>query len=104
MDIFVKGNLEMEGVSIVLRKWTPIFYARQARVDKELIWVKLPRLPYHLWNPIIFRMIMDALGLYVDVDMSYKVTRDMMVSKIQVMLDVREGLTGIYVLIWWWWT
>lgn len=47
-------------------------------------------------------MIRDALGLYVDVDMSYKVTRDMMVSRIQVMLDIREGLMGIYVLIWWW--
>ena len=61
---------------------------------KELTWVKPPRLPPHLSNPVIFRMIGDALGSYVDANMSCKVTGDMTVAQILVMLDLRDGLMG----------
>lgn len=63
-------------------------------MDKEPIWIKFPRLPPHLLNQIIFRMIGDARGSYLDAYMSYKVTRDMMVARILVMLDIQEGLMG----------
>lgn len=38
-------------------------------------------------------MIGDALGVYVDADLSYKITREMFVVRILVLLDLREGLS-----------
>jgi hypothetical protein len=51
----------------------------------------MPCLPPHLWTPILFKMIGDAMGKYVDVYFSYKITKDMYVTHILVLLDFREG-------------
>ena len=90
----LKGHWEMVGVSIVLRKWKPIFDTSQAQVEKVLIWVRLPRIPTHLWNPRIFRMIGDTLGSFVNAKMSFKVTRDKPMARIPIILDLQEGLMG----------
>lgn len=71
----------------------PYFCAKQERVKKESIWVKLPCLPLDLWNPFLFKMVGDTLGVYVDVDMSYKVTGEISIARILVLLDLHEGLS-----------
>lgn len=62
------------------------------QANKEPIWVKLPRLPPHPSNLVIFRIIGDALGTYVDANMYFKVTGDMTVARILVLLDLQEGI------------
>ena len=93
MDTLVSGIWEIAGVPIILWKWSIIFYAKHARAEKEPIWIKLSCLPPHLWNIVLFKMIGDVLGVYVDTDLSYKVIGEMSIARILVLLDLHEGLT-----------
>lgn len=49
-------------------------------------------MPLDLWTPIFFKMLGDALGKFVDADYSYKITGEMSVDLILVLLDLQEGL------------
>ena len=77
---------------IVLKKWSPIFDVVKERAGKEPIWVKLPCLPIHLWNQYLFKMWGDHLAEYLDVDFSFKDIGEMVVARMLVILDLREGL------------
>ena len=63
-------------------------------MEKEPIWVKLPGLPIQLWTPAFFKLLGNQLGEYVDADFSFKITREMVVACVLVLLDLREGLAS----------
>lgn len=92
VDQMVSGRWEMVGVPIVFCKWSLIFDVAQAKAKKEPIWVKLLGLPIHLKNLSFFKMLGNHLGEYVDVDFSFKTTREMAVAQVLVLLDLREGI------------
>lgn len=93
VDMLLTSLWEMVGVPIVLHKWSPIFYDAWEKVEKEPIWVKLSGLPIHLWTPKFFKLLGNHLGEYVDAYFSFKITREMDVACVLVLLDLREGLS-----------
>jgi hypothetical protein len=83
----------MVGTPIVLKRWTPIFYAKQERVDVVHVWVRLPGLPMQYWNPVRFSAIGNKLGEFIEADFSFEDTGLMSVARILVRLDLRPDFS-----------
>ena len=62
------------------------------RVHEMLVWVHLLVLPPHLWTMDIFRAIGNSMCIFLDVDMSFQVTKSRNVAHILVRLVPRENL------------
>lgn len=77
---------------IVLRRWSPIVDASQTKMGKELIWVRFPGLPVHLWTLAFFKLLGEHMGEFIDADYSFRTTSEMAMVWILVLLDLREGL------------
>lgn len=75
-----------------LKRWSPIFDASQTKTGNESIWVRLPRLPVHLWTPTFFRLLGDHLGDFIDADYSFKTTCEMEGLGPKVELSSRHGV------------
>jgi hypothetical protein len=60
----------------------------------------LPGLPVELWTPKGFEYLGNALGRYMDVDMSFKDSRKMSMAHILVSMNIRKGLAEEIELSW----
>jgi hypothetical protein len=85
---------------MLLKPWNPLFDASTECLDKILVWVRLPTLPFHLWSFEYFKKIGNFLGDFLDADMSFEVTKQRKVARILVNLNVREGLGEEMDLTW----
>jgi len=85
---------------VLMKRWHPRFDASRERVDESPIWVRLPGLPLHYWEPIHFRNIGNILGTFLEADLSYLETFDQRVARILVSINLREGLAEQINLIW----
>lgn len=81
----------MPGISVLLKRWNPMFDVSKGKVEWKLIWVWLPWLPLHFWNFERFMMIGNYLGKFLEAYMSFEDTGCMPVARILVNLDVRLG-------------
>ena len=70
----------------------PIFDVKWERVEEILVWVHLLALPPHLWTMEIFRAIGNSMCIFLDVDMSFQVTKSHNVAHLLVCLVPREDL------------
>jgi hypothetical protein len=59
------------------------------------IWVKLSNLPMDFWSLDVFKAVGNALGSFLDADMSFLDTGLMCVARILVRMDMRDGLADI---------
>lgn len=91
-DMMLTDMWEMVGVPIVLHKWSPIFDVAWEKAEKDPIWVKFLGLPIHPWTPFFLKLLGNHLGEYVDADLSFKITIDMAMVCVLVLLYLREGL------------
>jgi hypothetical protein len=76
--VFVFDNLEdrnlifrnepyfMGPQGLYLNKWSPDFDPMQDVPSVVLVWVRLPHLPLHCWNPKSLESIGNTLGKYID--------------------------------------
>ena len=58
------------------------------------IWVKLPNLPFELWYLAFFKLIGNTLGTFLEVDLSFLVSRVCCLGRVLVLLDLRKGLAS----------
>ena len=61
-------------MSVLLKKWHPLFDASRERVDVVPTWVRLPSLPLSFWFEEYFEHIGNLLGSFLEADYSFKVT------------------------------
>ena len=87
-------------VPILLKKWTPLFDADSERLETMLVWVRLPRLPWEFWNPNSLRDLGNALGVFLEVDLSFMKTRRKTIARILVSLNIRTYLREQINIIW----
>ena len=69
-----------------------LFDPRFERYDSIPIWVKFPNLPFEFWSVDFFKMIGNALGTFVEVDLSFLETGICCLGKVLVLLDMCNGL------------
>ena len=87
--IFRNGPYFMGPQGLYLNKWNPDFDPSQDVPSAVPVWVRLPHLPLHCWNPKSFQTIGNALGKYID----QAVRRDQYsCACICVEVDLEEGL------------
>jgi hypothetical protein len=64
--IFRNGSYFMGTQGLYLNRWTPSFDP-MVEVPKDVpVWVRLPNLPIHCWNPTSLQAIGNGLGQYID--------------------------------------
>jgi hypothetical protein len=64
--IFRNGSYFMGTQGLYLNRWTPSFDPA-VEVPKDVpVWVRLPNLPIHCWNPTSLQAIGNGLGQYID--------------------------------------
>jgi hypothetical protein len=85
---------------MLLKRWSPLFDASRERIDELPIWVCLPGLPVELWTQKGFECLGNALGRYMDADMSFTSTGKMSMARILVSLNIHKGLAGEIELSW----
>jgi hypothetical protein len=77
---------------VLLKRWIPYFDITTERMDILLIWVRLPRLPPEFCSYKCFKSVNDAMGSFLEADMSFKESGEMTMVRILVSLNVHEGL------------
>jgi len=88
----LNANWHLNRVPVLMKRWHPLFDASRERVEESPIWVRLPALPLHYWDPFHFRNIGNILGTFLEADLSYLETHDKRVARILVSINLREGL------------
>jgi len=88
----LNSNWHLNRVPVLMKRWHPLFDASRERVEESPIWVRLPALPLHYWEPFHFRNIGNILGTFLEADLSYLETFDKRVARILVSINLREGL------------
>jgi hypothetical protein len=86
LDHHWKWGLSM----LFLKPWTPFFNLQYEKMTITPVWVKLLGLLVDLWSFKMFKEIENALGTFIDVDMSFPLEYGNVLS-VRV-LDSREGL------------
>ncbi|KAK9912464.1 hypothetical protein M0R45_036326 [Rubus argutus] len=89
---FVKGRI------FHLRKWTPSFSATFAKIDKLIVWVRLPFLPLHLWDPDTLQRIVQVIGRFIRVDEATAMGDHCIFARVCVEIDLRFPLKRVIVL------
>ena len=70
----------------------PLFDPRIKRYDSMSIWVQMPNLLFKFWSVVFFRLIGNALGTFLEADLSFLDSGVCCLGKVLVLLDVRNGL------------
>jgi hypothetical protein len=82
----------IDSSSVLMKLWNPTFDASSERLDSIPIWVRLSGLPPHLWLEKCFQAIGNFLGEFLVVDMGFLEYGEMLVARILVLLNIREGI------------
>jgi len=93
-------NWQLNKAPVLLKLWHPLFDASRERVDVSPVWVRMPALPLHYWDPYHFKKIGNILGTFLEADMSYLETLVQRVARILVNINLREGLAERIYLDW----
>ena len=100
MRLILNKNWHVNHSPVLLKPWHPLFDASRERVDRIPIWVRLPGLPLHFWDPIHFRKLGDILGSFLEADLTFLETHYKQVARILVEVNIREGLPETIDLDW----
>ena len=57
----------MQAQGLYLSKWTPKFDPKADIPKVDTVWVRLPNLHMHCWNPKSLKAIENALGRFIDI-------------------------------------
>ena len=87
-------HIEMKPV--LLKHWSPMFDPDKENSTSGLTWVRLQGLPLQFLNEDTHRYIGVDLGTYLDHDRSYLETGNILVARINVHMDTRDGLIEGY--------
>jgi len=74
---------------LYLKKWSPYFDPMQDAPSTVLVWVRLPHLPLHCWNPKSLEAIGNTLGKYIN---KYDRKEQHSCARICVEVDLEVGL------------
>jgi hypothetical protein len=88
----LKSYGSMYLMSMLLKNWNPLFDPSSNQMDVALLWVRLPPLLLELWTPEGFHIIGNAIGTFMEADMSFLSGDEMTMARILVMVDMRGGL------------
>jgi hypothetical protein len=77
---------------LILQNWDVSFNVERSPQHLQKIWVILPGLPQFFWQKSILEAIGNKIGSFVSLEADWDTKFDRRCAKIQVELDVRDGL------------
>lgn len=87
----INKPLSIDSLLVLLKKWNPLIDATREKIGNALTWVHFPGLPPQYWSMDVFRCIGNKLGQFVGVDMSFESSGRVVIERIIVNMDTREG-------------
>lgn len=87
-----KGPWFWNTAGLFLTPWFPEFDPATAVITKLPIWVRLPNLPAHLWNFVVFEAIGNSLGRYLSTDADRGLKGMYTFARICAEIDLSKGL------------
>jgi hypothetical protein len=86
--------------SLMLKRWRLGFNPATEFFGLRHLWVLLPGLPLHLWNPQALERIGAAIGRFLKLDSNLLETEDRRLAKIYVEVDIQAGLPEVLEIEW----
>ena len=88
----IQKHWSLGSIPILFKVGHPCSMWTQKKFDVILVWVKIPRIPWEVWNWDSFRYIGNVLGEFIDVDMTFTLTKRMSVVRILVSFNIISGI------------
>ncbi|KAL6311459.1 hypothetical protein AAG906_011990 [Vitis piasezkii] len=88
--VLQEGSRLLKGVRLSLDWWAPTMGCSRVEFQRDVSWVRIPRLPLQFWCMEFFRRVGDACGGFVDVDEETKKSRNRRGARILVKNNGKE--------------
>ncbi|CAN1819269.1 hypothetical protein LINPERHAP1_LOCUS28665 [Linum perenne] len=82
---------------LTVTRWSPDF-DEEDPIKKILSWVRLPKLPIHLFNPLVVERIGNHIGRTVRLDLATKEGARARYARVCVEIDLSKPLLGKYII------
>ncbi|RVX00292.1 hypothetical protein CK203_024581 [Vitis vinifera] len=108
--VLEEGSRCLNGVQLSLDWWAPTVGCSRRELQRDVSWVRIPRLPLQFWSMEFFKRVGDACGGFVDVDeetkkSSYRKGARILVKnngkEVPGSLEVIAGLASFSIPLWW---
>ena len=96
-QVFDNGTVRLTTID---KKWTPLFDANSESIDKISVSVQFLGLPLEFWNPTPLKYLGNALGIFMEEDLSFLKTCQKSMERILVSSNICTELREDINLIW----
>lgn len=94
-QVLMEGPWSIGGYCIIVRQWTPYFWADKDTVDKVTTWVRLPYLPVGYYTENGIKKIGEQIGKVLKMDFSTTHVNKGRFARACIEIDLSKPLTGI---------
>ncbi|XP_058750189.1 uncharacterized protein LOC131623208 [Vicia villosa] len=91
-NILMKGPYTLQNIPIVVKEWRPDYNVKEDLLRTLPIWVKLPKLPLHLWGARSLNNIGSAIGVPLVTDKCTAHKLRVSYARILVEVDITRQL------------
>ncbi|XP_058726095.1 uncharacterized protein LOC131597411 [Vicia villosa] len=91
--VLMKGPYTLRNITLMLKEWKPDFNLKRDMLRTIPLWVKLPKLPLHLWGAKSLSKIGSALGVPLVTDECTANKLRVSYARILVEIDITKELT-----------
>lgn len=89
-----EGPWVVFGKYLSVRPWTPKFSTTKSDIDSQVVWVRLPRLPEGYYSECLLRVIGQAIGSVVKLDVHTDGGRRGRFARLAVSVNLRWPLVS----------
>lgn len=89
------GPWPMLGSYLVAQPWTRTFCLDNPKIDRMVVWARLPGIPHHLYDKRSLRIIGSVMGEIVKVDYNTAAHHRGKYARIAVVIDLNKPLVGL---------
>ena len=92
--VFGQRPYFVNGLNLVLIPWIPLFDPYSTQITRIDQWVRIPRLPWELWETDYLSVILQHVGSVVRLDQNTLLRLKGKFARVCVNIDITEPLPG----------
>ncbi|KAL4347073.1 hypothetical protein GQ457_17G019390 [Hibiscus cannabinus] len=94
VKVITGGPWVIYGSYLTVQPWSRGFSTSVTHLDKVMVWVRLPRLPYHYYTKSLFRYIANVIGRVVRIDYNTEDGKRGRFARVAVIVDLNRPLVS----------